>query len=649
MKRRNFTDLIKSALKPYHLIIREKFNMIYRMKFFVSLFFIFYAGLCFGQVKLPDSILSTLNTGHPRLMLKSIKDFEDLKVNITKDEFLRKVSKVLIHQADSLLSADTVKYVLANQLGGQLLEVSRTVYRRVYVLAMAYRLTGNKKYAAKVWGDLYSASRFPDWNPWHFLDTSEMLHGFAIGYDWLYEVWTPEQRKIIKQAIIDKGLLRAYMGYSGLENKHLVNWPKATSNWNQVCSGGVGLAALAIADEEPKLCNYLIGQVIQHIPHTMLKLAPDGATDEGPGYWKFGTQYNVALIASLETALGTDFGLSKIEGFSKTADYFLAMGSNSGKPFDYADCWTDLIQSPELFWFAKKYNQPLLASYQKKHPEYNVRELLWYDASYVGGKELPLDNYFRGAEVATMRSSWSDPKAWFVGFKAGSNTASHGHLDIGNFVLERNGKRWAMDLQHDTYDLPGYFDVATGQRWTYYRMKAEGHNTLVMNPSKQPDQNPKASTKIDRFVSGKSSTFGIMDMTNAYSPKVESAIRGIALQDKKQVLVQDEVLAATPVKDLYWFMQTAATIQLSANKRIAILTLDNEKLKVQIESPENASFEILEARPLSQSIQPQREDTNKGIKRLTIHLKDVSKTTIAVVYKDEGDHSDTIIKPLKNW
>jgi len=31
---------------------------------------------------------------------------------------------------------------------------------------------------------------------------------------------------------------------------------------------------------------------------------------EGPGYWTYGTTYNVLLVAELESALGSDFGLS---------------------------------------------------------------------------------------------------------------------------------------------------------------------------------------------------------------------------------------------------------------------------------------------------------------------------------------------------
>lgn len=37
--------------------------------------------------------------------------------------------------------------------------------------------------------------------------------------------------------------------------------------------------------------------------------------------------------------------------------------------------------------------------------------------------------------VAMMRSSWTDSDALFLGFKLGSPSVEHGHMDVGSFVL----------------------------------------------------------------------------------------------------------------------------------------------------------------------------------------------------------------------
>ena len=76
---------------------------------------------------------------------------------------------------------------------------------RVYVLGLLYRLEGKPAYAERAWQELDAAARFPDWNPRHFLDTAEMTHAFAVAYDWLYDSWTPEQRALLRQAMVGEG------------------------------------------------------------------------------------------------------------------------------------------------------------------------------------------------------------------------------------------------------------------------------------------------------------------------------------------------------------------------------------------------------------------------------------------------------------
>jgi len=116
--------------------------------------------------------------------------------------------------------------------------------------------------------DLLAASQFPDWNPRNFLDVGEMTYAFAIGYDWLFDVWTSRQKQVIKQAIMEKGLLRAMLFYEKLVPPKAtgVHFPTTTSNWNSVCNGGITVGALAIADVEPLLANEIIKNAVKSVP-----------------------------------------------------------------------------------------------------------------------------------------------------------------------------------------------------------------------------------------------------------------------------------------------------------------------------------------------------------------------------------------------
>ena len=58
----------------------------------------------------------------------------------------------------------------------------------------------------------------------------------------------------------------------------------------------------------------------------MNQYAPDGGWAEGPGYWTYATHYTVCLLAALQTALGTDHGLSQTPGFDKAGDFRFYVG-----------------------------------------------------------------------------------------------------------------------------------------------------------------------------------------------------------------------------------------------------------------------------------------------------------------------------------
>ena len=85
-----------------------------------------------------------------------------------------------------------------------------------------------------------------------------------------------------------------------------------------------------------------------------------------------------------------------------------------------------------------------------------------------------------------MRGSWTDRNTTYVAAKGGRADAHHGHLDLGTFVLDALGQRWAVQLGADNYDLPGYFDE--DHRWSYYRCRTEGQNTLTVNSGNQERQ-----------------------------------------------------------------------------------------------------------------------------------------------------------------
>jgi hypothetical protein len=549
-----------------------------------------------------DQPLQTLRKQHPRLIALD-SDIERVRSLIRSDARAKQIYDALVKEAAKIEVAPTVEFKL---IGPRLLDQSRRALERVYTLALLYRIDGNKRYRDRAVKELRAAAGFPNWNTSHFLDTAEMTHAMAIGYDWLYPALTPEERGWMRAAIVEKGLDQAMKVYAKPSG-----WHKSIHNWNQVCNGGISIGALAIGDAEPEKSTAALREALASIPLAMASYAPDGGWPEGPGYWHYATRYNVYFLAALETALGTDFGLSKLPGFDRAGHFRVYFSSPSGSTFNYADASASVGNAAEMFWLARRFSQPVYSWQEqeliaaKNRPE--ALDLLWYRADAASPKKSgwPLDDYYKGVQVAFLRSAWDDPNAIFVGIKGGDNKAGHSHLDLGSFVLDAGGERWAADLGGDNYNLPAYFG---NQRWNYYRLRTESHNTVLIDGE---NQDPKAAAPIVEHSFQPDRAFVRIDMSKAYAGKLTRYERSMSLVKRSTVVVEDVIEAPQPVEAL-WGMLTAAEVKLDGRK--ALLTRNGKTLTAEIRSPREARFDIVSTAP------PSPQNQNEGTRKLVVRL-----------------------------
>jgi len=588
-----------------------------------------------------DELVHRVKRQHPRLLIDAA-GFEDLRRRIAGDPLLEKWDIELRRDADRFLTAKLPEHVLPDGL--RLLDTSRRMVQHCYTLAMAYRLHGDRRYLDRLWRELQAVARFPDFNPKHFLDTAEMTHALAIAYDWLYDEWSNSQRETIRRAIIEMGLkpgLKVYESHSG--------WHHDVHNWNQVCNGGLTVGALALCDDEPKLCGKIIRHALSSVPLAMQSYAPDGGWGEGPGYWDYATSYNVTMLACLESAMGSDFGLSQFPGFDQTALFPLYMTGCGNRCFNFADCSEHISRADCLLWLGCRFQLPAATWLGAQADRPTAAAMIWYQSP---GKDpaaagLPPDRYWRIVEAVTLRSRWNDPQPLFVGIQARAHAFNHEHLDIGSFVLDALGQRWAVDLGADDYNLPGYFG---SKRWDYYRLRAEGHNTLVIDPAAAADQDPQAACGIRRFVSRPEWAFAIADMTHAYGKRARRIERGVAMVDRRYVVVQDEIESAGG--DVWWFVHTPAAVRLERDGRVAVLELSGRQLEVRILGAASARFDVRPASPLPTSPHPAHQKSNDGVRKLAIHLPNTTalRLTVAFIPLDgRGEIALPAVRPLAEW
>jgi len=624
--------------------------MNYMKNFLVLMLLICIAGISHAQQSV--SLQCITDKQHPRILLLKGEEAQIAK-SIEGNPIWKKMHETIVKECDSILILPPVERI---QIGRRLLDKSREALRRVFYLSYAWRLTNQDKYFQRCEKELLAISGFSDWNPSHFLDVAEMTMAVSIGYDWLYPKLSDESKKIIREAIVNKGI------NPSLDSKNN-SWLKAVTNWNQVCNAGMTYGALAVAEDYPELSKNIIDRAIESITLPMGEYKPDGSYPEGYGYWGYGTSFNVMFLSAIEKVFSSDFGLNKMPGFLQTAGFLQNMTGVTGLCYNWGDSGSGGNLSPAMFWLAQRNNDPSLLWVEKTYlqkadfSKFTDDRLL--PAVMIWGKDLPLDKVTEpkvkawkgeGANpVCLMRTSWTDRNAIYLGFKAGSASVNHGHMDIGSFVMEADGSRWASDFGMQDYEsleskgIQVFGRTQDAQRWSIFRLINKSHNTLTINDE---FQQVKGYAKIDKFSDQPGFMYAISDLSSVYENQVTEAKRGVAIVDQKFVVIRDEVVAANKPTTIRWTMMTSATPVLGKNS----ITLNKEghTLVLQVNTPANVITKTWSTEPTTSYDAPNPGKTLIGFE---MKLKPNQKQTIQVLLipGSTGKQNMKFVKPLSNW
>ncbi|KAH7106777.1 chondroitin AC/alginate lyase [Auriculariales sp. MPI-PUGE-AT-0066] len=578
----------------------------------------------------------------PRLIAPKYK-WDQLDALIAQDPYLKATDAQIMKNATAYKALPRVKYNMDGDSG--ILDVSREKKMRIKAYAYAYRRTQSTGWLDAAWKELEHAMgtatdsdwglQAPDlWYSHHFLDCAEMTAAFAIAYDWMYDGWSDAQKGQIRDAIVNHGL---YFYFNGK-----YNWwtdVSTTGNWNCVCNGGITMGALAILQDDTtgNAERALNGTVANALTACVNAPTTDGTWRESPNYWYFGTTGHAELTSSMISATGSDHGLLTTNAnFQKTGLFHIYVTGMTSL-FNYADHGPNKFSTTanSMIFYGSAYKNPTYTLFQRDR--FDATEpwtMFWYDPAVRGAwwNGLALDHYFDDptTQWVSMRSSWTDNTGTYIAMKSSSLHAyqTHGDLDCGDFVLDAMGERWFGELGSGDYLSPAYFnsEAPNATRWTYYRKRTEGQNTIVLADANQNVDNAKPTMKLmttgekqgsnpTLALDTKSTAFAVTDMSTAYDGGA-SVKRGIRfLNGRKQILIQDEITSGT--QGILWRAHTNATVVASG--ATATLTLNKQKMTATILSPAGAAFTTATATRLvpdpATSDQP-----NPGVTVLEIEL-----------------------------
>ncbi|MBN1108684.1 MAG: heparinase II/III family protein [Bacteroidales bacterium] len=606
--------------------------------------------ILFSSCKTSESTVPGDPPPHPRILL--LKGEEALiDQTISADRRWLTVSSFIIDQSETFLDKPPVERVLT---GRRLLSKSREALKRIYYLSYSYRKTGDNRFLARAEQEMLAVAAFSDWNPSHFLDVAEMTMAMAIGYDWLFSNLPEESRSKIKTALVEKGLKPSLLSQNS-------GWAKNSNNWNQVCNAGMVFGALAVYEDEKELALQMIDRAVTSTALPMEDYNPDGAYPEGYGYWGYGTSFHVMFLSAMEKAFGDYYKLPSAEGFMKTAAYLENMTGPSGMPFNYSDCGSGANTNPAMYWFAARLKDP---------------SVLWSEKYFLTNKTLPADRLLPSLlvwsagistenitppsyrvwtgqgknPVALMRTDWDERNAIFVGFKAGSPYVNHGHMDVGSFVMDANGERWAMDFGSQDYNslesagVDLWNRAQNSERWTVFRYNNRAHNTLTVNDQLQK---VNGNAVLASHYDGTGMLNAISDISGVYSGQLAKAVRGIAIVDDSYVMVRDEVETTPSATLIRWNLLTSADVTITG-PNTAELVKNGKKMVLKVVQPGNVTMKTWS------TVSPNSYDAaNPGtiFTGFEATLPASSKISLVVLLLPEGavENTDMTAKNLSLW
>jgi hypothetical protein len=265
-----------------------------------------------------------------------------------------------------------------------------------------------------------------------------------------------------------------------------------------------------------------------------------------------------------------------------------------------------------MFWFADRNNDPSLLWMEKKFLETDDYSVFTRDrflpALMIWGRNIPMEEITPPVSrvwmgqgknpVCLMRTSWTDPDGIYLGFKAGSPSVNHGHMDIGSFVMEANGVRWVSDFGSQNYEsleskgMSIFGRTQDAQRWTIFRLNNYAHSTLTINDQLQ---GVEGYAKIDRHSEEEGFMFAISDISSLYDGHLQKAVRGTAIRDGRYVIIRDEVETSDKPALIRWNLVTPAEVELG--RQGAVLTLDDKTLFLRIMGPESITMKTWSTAP----------------------------------------------------
>lgn len=404
------------------------------------------------------------------------------------------------------------------------LQLEKGDIRKLEYPALAYQVTGDRRYAEKIrevllktakiksWGDHEMLARRPAWRS--ELQMAHKAFQLAVAYDAVYDFLTPAERKEIATGLYNLAV-EPLIGDWITDSTRVHSLNSMGHNWWTSCAGMGGLLALAISNEIPEAAEGaqavvealpewfdFAGDIIQHKPKTFDR---DGGMYESINYASFGTTEALLMrMAWLNSHPGAK--LEDIPQMEQLASFFSHVAyPRSGMLYslNFGDSHKNVTGESSMFLaYAMGADDPAALWYGNQIEPGQHREgfPLHFPMGFLYTPDLkkapetpglPMSHLWEDFGWATMRDSW-DKDATMLAVKSGM-TWNHSHADANSFIIFHKGTDIIKDAGNCSYgksEYRGYF------------FQSDAHNIVKVNGEGQPTHQQYHGTMLPGCVSG---------------------------------------------------------------------------------------------------------------------------------------------------
>jgi hypothetical protein len=405
----------------------------------------------------------------------------------------------------------------------------------------------------------------------------------AFGYDLLYDELSPNERQLVRKALLEYGIARAYREYV-LDNRILAN----TSNWLAHTVGGALIGSAAMWNDEPvpELALYTNGLLKKLEEHLAASYLADGSYGEGISYQEFDLETSTVALIALERVFGFNYW-----DRSHVKDSLWYPISTLAKPIsgslDMGD--THYPAGHSIAPVVAQSRNPVFRWFYDLLDHNSLHDFLFADFSLPSQPpDAPGSRYFPQKGAVVFRTGWGEDDAILL-YRAGPNF-NHNHADQGSFLIRALGEELVTEGGYADYYKDPYYD-------SYFK-QAIGHNTVLVDHD--PESQEIAGTlgslsgypKITDVILSRSFDSLSSELQQVYRDRLRRFCRRVLFVKPEYFVIYDELAGNREPAQFDWLLHLPDRARVKADGSISLYRGSKSTLAVQKLLPADAAVHV---------------------------------------------------------